>query len=193
MKQDDEVGFSDLLQRATCGETSAVSHLFEQVSNELRAIARNRLQGVLRGSALQTTVLIDDVFMRLLKGVPVDVQERTAYLRIAGHAMRDVVVDSIRAESAQKRGGGQSISGAVEQAAFDPGFEELNMISETIDNLSEKHPRTAQVVLLHCIGGHTRKQVASMLGISIPTIDRELALGRAWVGRELSNANTLKV
>jgi len=193
MGHDTELGFFDLLQKASSGESSAVSHLFEQVSNELRVLARSRLRGVLRGSALQTTVLIDDVFLSLLEGVPVDVQERTAYLRIASHAMRDVVVDSIRAECAQKRGGGQSVSGEVEQAAVDPGFNELDMISETIDNLSAKHPRTAQVVLLHCIGGHTRKQVARMLEVSIPTIDRELALGRAWLGRELSSANTLTV
>lgn len=192
MEQDINSDFLNLLQRATRGESNAVSDLFDQVSKELRVIARSRLRGVSRGSSLQTTVLIDDVFMHLLRGVPVDIQERTAYLRIAGHAMRDVVVNSIRAECAQKRGGGRTVSRAVENTAVDSDHSELVMISEIIDNLSTQHPRTAQVIILHCIGGHTRKQVASMLEISVPTIDRELALGRAWIGRDMASTNTTK-
>lgn len=191
MEQHVESGFFQLLKRATSGDSTAVSDLFDQVSSELRVIAQRRLRGVCRGSSLQTTVLIDDVFMHLLRGVPLDVRERTAYLRIAGHAMRDVVVDSIRSESAQKRGGGQAISQDLDQGAVDPGFQELVMITETIDKLTAEHPRTAQIILLHCLGGHTRKQVASMIDVSVPTIDRELALGRAWVSREMLSSKTL--
>ena len=51
--------------------------------------------------------------------------------------------------------------------------------------LAEREPRRAEAISLHTIGGMTVPMVAELLGVSVATVERDLALARAWLASQM--------
>jgi RNA polymerase sigma-70 factor (ECF subfamily) len=75
------------------------------IYDELRPLARRCLRG--RGNqTLQPTVLIHETYLRLNGAGAVHWQDRAHFFAVAAQVMRRVLVDSVRARMAAKRGAG---------------------------------------------------------------------------------------
>ncbi|MHB8447665.1 MAG: ECF-type sigma factor, partial [Rudaea sp.] len=46
--------------------------------------------------------------------------------------------------------------------------------------------RTGKIIELTYFGGLNRDEIAHVLAVSVPTVDRGLRFGRAWLKRELA-------
>jgi len=88
------------------GNEAARDELIPLVYDTLRRIARNHLRGERPGHTLQTTALINEVYLRLIDQ-SVSWQSRAHFFGIAARLMRQVLVDYARARSRNKRGGDQ--------------------------------------------------------------------------------------
>ena len=101
--------------------------------------------------------------------------------------MRRVLVDYARKRGAAKRGGGwvkvefQDDLQLIESHA--DAIEELDL---ALDRLEEVSPRRSQLLEQHYFGGLKLEECAEALGVSIPTVTRELRSARAWLAREFS-------
>jgi RNA polymerase sigma factor (TIGR02999 family) len=101
--------------------------------------------------------------------------------------MRNVLVDHARAMQAEKRGGGLvqvTLTGMNEEPTENAA--DLVALDEALQRLETEDPRTGKVIELTYFGGLNRDEVAHVLDISVPTVDRNLRFGRAWLRRELS-------
>jgi len=181
-----------LLREAAAGSEDASRRLMPLVYSELRALAASYLKDDRRAQALlQPTALVNEAFVRLLQGAPLEVQSRAHFFATAARAMRHVLVDAARERAAAKRGEG-ALHVTLDEgiaAAPAPGTDpEVLAVHEALEHLATLHERQARVVELRYFGGLTIPEIASLLGVSTVTIDNDWAAARAWLFRRLARA-----
>lgn len=171
--------------------------------HELRRIAQIHFANERSEHTLQRTALVNEAYLRLAQSkTPAD---RTSFVRLASHVMRNVLVDHARAKSTEKRGGdveivsldrtlvrygtqclGDLIANASEdtQSALDREIDFL-ALDRAIEKLSALSPRQAQVVELKFFGEQSIEEIADALQISIATVKRDWAVARLFLLREM--------
>jgi RNA polymerase sigma factor (TIGR02999 family) len=178
---------TQLLRAWRGGDRAALPQLTEAVYAELRRMAWHRLRGGQAPQTLNATALVNEAFVRLCEGVT-DWRDRAHFFALAALHMRNVLIDHARARQSEKRGGGAvhlTLDG-VEESAADAGVD-LIELDTALQRLEHEDARTGKVIELTYFGGLNREEVAHVLELSVPTIDRALRFGRAWLKRELSS------
>ena len=106
-------------------------------------------------------------------------------MALASSAMRNVLVDYVRARLAQKRGGrewtGVSIEGSREPDGMRFSLVQVLAVHEALDRLSELDARKARVVEMRFFGGMEFQEIAESLNISLITAKRDWQFSRAWL------------
>lgn len=185
---DDRTEVTVLLQRWSAGEEGVLDRLIPLVYDHLRAVAHRRLRSEATGHTLQTTDLVHEAYARIVDA-DVSFQNRAHFYALAARAMRRVLVDSARARRAAKRGGGVEpvpLAVAAVELADGRDAEGILDLHEALERLELQDPRKARVIEAHVFAGMTRDEIAEAVGISTPTVDRDLRVARAWLARELA-------
>jgi RNA polymerase sigma factor (TIGR02999 family) len=178
---------TDLLQAWREGDESALEKLTPQVYRELHRAAKGCMRGEREGHSMQTTALINELYLRLtdLKGI--SWQNRAHFFAVCARQMRRILTDQARARQSHKRGRGVipvSLE-AVPLVSSQPQ-PELLAIDDALTALAKVDSRKSQVVELRFFGGLSVEETAEVLGVSPDTIVRDWKLARAWLLRELS-------
>jgi len=171
-------------------DPKAVSELLPQVYEELRRLARRYMRREKPGQSIQATVLVHEVYLRLLRDKRQPWQNRTHFFAIAANSMRQILVERARAHSATKRGGSRvrvTIGEAV-AAGKDPSLD-LIELNEALDKLATFDPRLSRIVELRFFSGLTNEEVAEATGVSPATVKRNWSIAKAWLKRELSEGS----
>ena len=162
------------------GDTSAPAALAALVYDELHGMAARRLAGP-QARPLQTTELLHEAFARLLER-PLAARDRVHFFRTAALALRQALVDAIRRDQAEKRGGGAvcvTLGAAGDIAVAGP--EAWLAVEAALQALEREDPRKCRVVELTLLVGLPQDEVAEALEISVPTVERDLRFARAWL------------
>lgn len=180
-----------LLKAWVGGDADAQGELIPLVYNELHRLARHyRRKGGGAGDTIQTTALVHEAYLRLLKIETVDWNDRGHFFAVAAQLMRRILVDMVRAGGAVKRGGrDQRVDNVVLDQLPAPGSDragELLAIDQALDRLTEIDPRRARVVELRVFAGLTHEEIADILRISQQSVMRDWRLAKAWILRELN-------
>ena len=171
-----------LLQAWGGGDRSALEKLLPLVHAELRRLARRYMGREHAGHTLQTTALINEVFLRLVDGKGVRWQDRAHFFAVAARLMRRTLVDYARRHHAGKRGGDAIIVSLDETAIVSQERSaELIAIDEALSRLAARDARKSQIVELRFFGGLSVEETAEVLTISPRTVKREWSLARAWL------------
>ena len=173
------------------GEPAALEQLTPRVYRELHKLARAYLRRGLPGNSLQPTALINEAYVRLLdQAHPVEWENRAHFFGIAARLMRIILVDHARSNHAAKRGGAPAAITLDERMAATPGrAADVLEVNEALDRLAAVDERKAKVIELRYFGGMNREEVAAALGLTLPTVKRDLRLGEAWLRRFLAGDN----
>ena len=183
-----EASLTDLIQRAQNGETGALQSVFEITYEELRHLARNRLQSAGRAAALDTTGLVHECYVRFASAKRISVEDRVHFFRYAGTAMRSVIADMARGALRAKRGGGAepiSLSTTISESTS-AGEEQVLRVHEALDELSQVDPRLVQVVEMRYFAGMTETEIATALGVTDRTIRRDWEKARLLLAQALA-------
>ncbi len=187
MADDPAVDVSALIARVRGGSSDAFDELFPLVYAELRRVASREMRREHQGRTLQTTALVHEAYLRLLKDASLSFENRAHFLGIAARAMREVLIDRSRARGAKKRGG-QDVRIPLDEAqlaAPDAGIP-VEDLDRALERLSTVSPRAARVVEMRFFGGLSVEETAAAMNLSPATVKREWALARAWLHRDLS-------
>jgi RNA polymerase sigma factor (TIGR02999 family) len=171
------------------GDKAALDRLIPLVYDELRRVARARLQGESPGHALQTTALVHEAYLRLINVDRMTVQSRAHFFGLAGQMMRQILVDHARRVRAEKRGGNVTLI-ALEAVHAVPGTSrdvDVLALDEALDQLAAIDPRLCRVVELKFFGGLSIDETADALELSAATVERDWAFARAWLFQRLSS------
>jgi RNA polymerase sigma factor (TIGR02999 family) len=169
------------------GNQEAGQKLFEAAYQELRRLAAWHLQRERPDHTLQPTALVNELYLKLFAGEPIEWRNRAHFFAVAAQQMRRLLIDYARARQAEKRGGGDAplLLAGLNGLAATAG-EDLIALDLALHRLGELDERCARVVELRFFGGLTEKEAAEVLGISAATLKRDWDFARAWLTTELS-------
>jgi RNA polymerase sigma factor (TIGR02999 family) len=179
---------TSLLAAVGNGDSWAVERLWRAVYDELHVVARARLAREGRRADLQTTVLVQEAYLRLVgngDGAAIP-DNRRHFFAAAANAMRQFLVDDARKRSREKRGDGRrpvefrEAAGAI---GCDPA--EVLAVDEALAKLKARDERKAEIVQLRYFAGLSIDETAEVLGISPRLVDKEWRFAKAWLHREL--------
>jgi RNA polymerase sigma factor (TIGR02999 family) len=178
-----------LLKRVSSGDAQAQNDLFRLVERELRRRAHGFLRQEQPDPALQTTVLIDDAFLKLVGGQRVHWQDRAQFYRYAARAMQRILIDYARKRRAQKAIPGDRLAPLANSP--DPlakGFlNNLHRLElyEALERLAGVYPQEAEIFWLRYFGWQF-KQIEDILHLGEKHVDNGYRLARGWLRRELA-------
>jgi RNA polymerase sigma factor (TIGR02999 family) len=179
---------TDLLLASSRGDAAARDRLMTLVYDELRAIAHRQLRHERPGHTLQTTALVHEAYLKLVKLDRIEWQNRAQFFAIAAQAIRRVLVDYAVARQRKRRGGGEWRAVSLDDVAqlSESQADEVLALDEALARLKTVYPRQARVVECRFFGGLSIDETAAALDTSAATVKRDWELARAWLNRELS-------
>ena len=152
---------------------------------ELRRVAHRYMRGQLPGHELQTTALVHEAYLRLIGSSRVSWRDRSHFFAVSAQLMRRVLVDAVRQRRALKRGG-QTVRLSLDAARHaGPTAPDVVALDDALRALAELDPRKSRVVELRYFGGLTVEEVAEVLRVSVPTVEREWRIARLWLSKAL--------
>jgi len=175
---------TQLLHRAG-HDPGAFNELFPHVYQELRRLAASRLVLERPDHTLQATALVHEAYLKLAGGEARPFADRGHFFRVAGRAMRQVLVDHARARRTAKRAGNPA--DLTPPDANKPTLEDVLAVDDALGRLAELEPRQAQVIELRYFAGLGIEETAAALDISPATVKRDWILARAWLQHEIGD------
>lgn len=171
------------------GDQQAMGELANILDRELHGLASRHLALERRGHVLQTTALVNEVYIKLIDWKSVRWQNRAQFFAMASRIMRHVLVDYARAQHRQRRGG-SAIQVGLSEAGDIPQQQSIDFaaLDEALRALESIAPRQGRIVELRFFGGLSLEEMAEALQVSVGTVRRDWSLARAWLYRELSRA-----
>jgi len=178
---------TQMLRAWTAGDQQALEKLTPLVHRELHRVARRYMAGERSGHTLQTTALVNEVYLRLVDCGQVNWHDRAHFFAVSAQLMRRILVDFARSRGYQKRGGNVphiSLDDAPPVCSEpDPN---LLALDDALKALAELDRRKSRVVELRFFGGLNIEGTAEILGVSAVTVMRDWRLAKIWLLRELS-------
>lgn len=175
-----------LLRAWEHGDKCALEQLTPLVYDELHRLARRQLSRESNDHTLQTTALINEVYLRLVDFQNVRWQDRAHFFAICARLMRRILVDFARSRDSLKRGGDRRKVTLDEGMAYCSGSSaQLLALEEALTRLAQMDSRKSSVVEMRFFGGLTVKETAEVLRVSPETVMRDWKLARAWLLREM--------
>ena len=178
---------TELLLAWGSGDRVALDELVPLIHEELRRLARHQMRGERDNHTLQTTALVNEVFLRLVDLRRIRWQDRAHFLALSARLMRRILVDHARSRSYQKRGAGVANVTLDESLIASPerGID-LVALDDALEDLARVDARKSQVVELRFFGGLSVEETAEALKVSSETVTRDWRLAKVWLLREIS-------
>lgn len=176
-----------LLHRWQVGDREALEALASAAYDDLRAIAAGYLRRERSGHTLQATGLVNELYLRLAQIRSVQIGDRRHFYAFAAQLMRLILIDHARQARAGKRPGSQARVPLHEEIAWvDATGNEMLDLDVALNELEAVAERKVRVLELRYFLGCTNEEAAQVLGVSRPTIDRDLEFAKAWLYRRLA-------
>jgi RNA polymerase sigma factor (TIGR02999 family) len=178
---------TELLQAWNCGDDQALTKLTPLVYRELYSAAKRCIARGRRNQTLQTTALINELYLRVVDLKRVSWQNRAHFFAICARQMRWILTDFYRSGHYLKRGGAAERISLDESAVVSrEARPDLLAVDEALRRLATVDKRKSEVVELRFFGGMSVKETAEVLKISPETVMRDWKLAKAWLLCELS-------
>jgi RNA polymerase sigma factor (TIGR02999 family) len=154
--------------------SEAAGEIFSLLYSDLRRLAHARLRRNEPITLLDTTSLVHETFLRILKSGRIEAPARPRFLAYAAQVMRSIIVDFVRQRHAERRGG-DDIRVPLEDAAglVPSAEEEILRVNEALDELAKAEPRLVKIVEMRYFGGFTEEDIALALGVNERTVRRD--------------------
>jgi RNA polymerase sigma factor (TIGR02999 family) len=175
-----------LLERWSRGDREALNSLLTHFYNEVHGIAVGQLRHE-RQLTIQPTALVHEVYMRLAGLSRIRVQDRAHFLSMAARVTRQALVDEARARRALKRDGGDPVTLTAANLGEQGRVYDALDVDDLLCDLQRIDALAADIVTLRVFGGLSIEEAAQSLAVSVATVNRHWASGKAWLTWELQN------
>jgi RNA polymerase sigma factor (TIGR02999 family) len=179
---------SELLAQWRAGDEESLRRLVPLVYNELRRLAHCYLRRERPGHTLQTTALVHEAYLCLMKEPPTDLENRAHFFGVCANLMRQILVQYARRRNAVKRGAGNRLAlddamGVVTNRSVD-----VIALDDALNGLAKLDPQQSRIVELRFFGGLSIEETSEALGISPATVKRHWTTARAWLYDEIKRS-----
>lgn len=181
---------TQLLLAWSGGDQEALARLTPLVYQELHRQARQYMGRERGNHTLQTSALVNEVYLRLVDASQVQWQNRAHFFAVSANVMRHILVDFARKTQYQKRGGGAKKVEIEEVLEFSADRSpDLVALDDALNTLANLDPRQSRVVELKFFGGLNYDEIAEVLKVSEGTVRRDWRLAKSWLYRELNKTS----
>lgn len=175
-----------LLAKWKDGDPLAFEELMPLVYPHLREVAGAYVRRERNPDVLQATVLVHELYLRLLNQKKVIGEDRRHFYAFAAKVMRMILIDHARERQAQIRGGGYDRVPLSDDLVWvDIGSPELLDLNHALDELGALDAGKVQLVELRYFLGCTAEETADLMQVSKSTVDRDLRFAKSWLYRRL--------
>jgi RNA polymerase sigma factor (TIGR02999 family) len=161
---------SDL--RAGKDGSDAIKTLFQATYEDLKQLAHDRLRRSRPITALDTTSLVHESYLRFVGASRLDLQDRSHFMVYAAKVMRSVIIDMVRRKSAERRGGGIHLTLGTEIENIVAQEEQLLQVDDALSELARVDPQLVEIVEMRYFAGLSVDEVAKHIGLSPRTVFR---------------------
>jgi len=169
------------------GSAEALDRVIDIIYPELRRIARKHLARRRPGESLESAVLANEAYLKLLHSGGIRCENRTHFLALCSQMIRRILIDHARSRGLAKRGGdAQRVP--LDQVLLSAQARGIDVLAldEALETLARIDARKSRVVELRYFGGLSIEETAEALGVSLDTAKRDWRIARAWLLVELS-------
>jgi RNA polymerase sigma factor (TIGR02999 family) len=179
---------SELLANWRAGDEESLRRLVPIVYNELRRLAHFHLRKERPGHTLQTTALVHEAYLCLIKQESIDFESRAHFFAVCANLMREILVQYARRRKAAKRDGGYKLT--LDDANVLPQSRCVDLIAldDALNALAKLDPQQCRVVELRFFSGLSIEETSQVLGISPATVKRYWTTAKLWLHNEISEA-----
>ncbi len=172
------------LIEARDGERNSFDKVFNALYPELRALAQARL--FVGERTLNPTMLVHESYLRLIGNASLSLNDRQHFLACAARAMRAVIVDYLRQQSADKRGGLQhALTLSRNETSITTNLDWLEL-DQALDALDQIDPLQRELVELHFFAGVEFQEIARLRNVDERTVRRHWQRARAFLHQALA-------
>jgi RNA polymerase sigma factor (TIGR02999 family) len=170
---------TDLLKAWSSGDTQALEKLVPLVDDELRKIAHHYMRNERSGHILQTTALVNEALIKLIRE-NISWENRQQFYALVAKRMRQVLVDYARRTQ-------RADYVDVDEAVIpDETPKEVLLLDEALTKLAGIDERKETIVECRYFIGLTLVEIAELLGVGQSTVEREWRFARSWLKREMT-------
>jgi RNA polymerase sigma-70 factor (ECF subfamily) len=182
---------TQLLKAWTAGDEEALTKLTPLIYGELHRSARRYMTHERAGHLLQTTALVNEVYLQLVDCAQIQWQGRAHFFAVSAQLMRRILVDFARGRDTKKRGKSIPHISLDEAPALckepDP---DLVALDDALTALAAIDERKSKTVELRFFGGLDIEQTAAVLKVSKKTVARDWSMAKVWLLREMSGGGS---
>jgi RNA polymerase sigma-70 factor (ECF subfamily) len=180
-----------LLRNAREGDAAAEEKALREVYGRLRRMAGHYLSNERGNHTLQPTALVNEAYLKMFDSekAAVDWVNRDQFFKLAGRAMRQILVDHARRKNADIRGAGEIAVPVDDLKGNEPGSPPVAVdildLDRALSELSQLDPKVAQVVELKYFAGMTDEQVAQALDLKFAKVREFWLFAKGWLATRL--------
>ncbi|HMF95837.1 MAG TPA: ECF-type sigma factor [Vicinamibacterales bacterium] len=168
--------------------------LFNELYSELHRLAQRALRGQRWFAGLGVTTLLHEAYLAISGKPDVGFEDHARFLGYAARVMRGLIIDDVRRQRAQKRGGLFEITALrTFHAESVADRHTLLRINDALDELAEVEPELAEVIELKFFCGLSFGEIAGLRGVSERTIQRHWEKGRLYLHHAIGDAGSVAV
>ncbi len=185
---DQSANLTLLLDQWVRGESSALDRLTAVVYPELHSIARGLARRGNIPGEMQTTALVNELFLKLLSRTPRKIESRAHFFALCARLIRQAMVDHYRENAAAKRGGILKRVPLHDDLVWvDANSPQLIALDQALAELEEMDRQQAGLFSMRFLLGCTAEEAAELTGLSKATVDRKVRLAKVWLFQRLNN------
>lgn len=187
-REDTSTGeITELLAAVRTGDRRALDQVFERLYAELKRLARAQLRGGRGLQALDSTALVHEAYLKLVKAERLLLADRAHFFALAARAMRQILIGHAEHLKRQKRGGDRETVVLDEETAAPVLWqaEQLLALDTALTELERLSPRLARLVELRFFVGLGEVEIGELLEQSERTVRRDWRKARAFLQVEL--------
>jgi RNA polymerase sigma factor (TIGR02999 family) len=176
---------TELLQAWNNGDKDAMNKLMPLVDEELKKIAHNYMRNERAGHILQTTALVNEALIKLIRE-NISWENRKQFYGFTARRMRQVLFDYARKQQTEKRGNrANQVDMAEAEAELSQKSKELELLEEALMDLAKVDKRKVTIIESRFFIGLNNEEIAQLLGISPATVAREWSFARSWLAERM--------
>jgi RNA polymerase sigma factor (TIGR02999 family) len=184
------VSITELLMQSSAGESDALRELYARLYPEIKRVAHGRLSQAGGVVGLNTTALVHEGFLRIAEQQGLQGASRGQFFAYVGQVLRSVVIDFLRSQGRDKRGGDVAMV-TMSAADLEPSpasdVADLIGIDRALVAMRELDRDLYELVEMHMFAGVTILEVAELRGVSSRTVNRDIIKARALLSELLGN------
>jgi len=180
---------TELLHAWNNGDKEAFNRLMPLVDPELKKIAHNYMRQERPGNILQTTALVNEALIKIIKE-QVKPEDRKQFYGFIARRMREVLIDYVRKQKAAKRGSEvRQVDMAQAEGFSSEKSKEIALLEEALAELATKDERKVAIIEYRFFTGLSIEETANVMGLSSKTVQRDWDFAQAWLKAYMNPSN----